>query len=326
MVKPCHAKILIAFYLCLFLVSCTNGRIKLEQVERVTVYGMSRGIEFTHGMHTVEDVMRNGRDTVISDRIVIKQLVNEINSLKPCNDSCGMDFRTAIMISLKNKKEVVVLLGERFGTQYNGNNMTDEQSLFHLIDKYIYSTQDNFYWQGDEMMSWHRQISKAHKKAEIVYNELTSKQRNDSLLFETVPSNYTDFGLMCAEIETRFYRKVHKTTNAGELLLGLLYNSKQINRDAFINKITDLSSTAYLPSSEAGISLQRVIRELLKEDPCSIVICLNKKAKEENEQFWSFVYYGVNEQEKSLKNRMILRSIRNQIDYLYIDIMNQQMP
>ena len=326
MVKPFHAKILIAFYLCLFLVSCTNGRIKLEQVERVTVYGMSRGIEFTHGMHTVEDVMRNGRDTVISDRIVIKQLVNEINSLKPCNDSCGMDFRTAIMISFKNKKEVVVLLGERFGTQYNGNNMTDEQSLFHLIDKYIYSTQDNFYWQGDEIMSWHRQISKAHKKAEIVYNELTSKQRNDSLLFETVPSNYTDFGLMCAEIETRFYRKVHKTTNAGELLLGLLYNSKQINRDAFINKITDLSSSAYLPSSEAGISLQRVIRELLKEDPCSIVICLNKKTKEENEQFWSFVYYGVNEQEKSLKNRMILRSIGNQIDYLYIDIMNQQMP
>lgn len=326
MVKPFHAKILITFYLCLFLVSCTNGRIKLEQVERVTVYGMSRGIEFTHGMHTVEDVMRNGRDTVISDRIVIKQLVNEINSLKPCNDSCGMDFRTAIMISFKNKKEVVVLLGERFGTQYNGKHMTDEQSLFHLIDKYIYSTQDNFYWQGDEIMSWHRQISKAHKKAEIVYNELTSEQRNDSLLFETVPSNYTDFGLMCAEIETRIYRKVHKTTNAGELLLGLLYNSKQINRDAFINKITDLSSSAYLPSSEAGISLQRVIRELLKEDPCSIVICLNKKTKEENEQFWSFVYYGVNEQEKSLKNRMILRSIRNQIDYLYIDIMNQQMP
>lgn len=306
-------------YLCFFIVSCSNGRIKTNQVEMVTVYGIARGVEFSHGMRTIEDVRHNGRDTVILDKKVIRLIVDEINHLVVSRDSCSSDYRTAIILSLKKSKSVYVLLGEDHGILYNGVKMNDTQSFFNLVNEYVYSSHNNDYWFSDYSRSLSRRISLATHKAELVYKLMTT-QRIDSYLLEVISSDYTDFSLMCEEITILFERfESSPYGSGGERLLNMLLYSDQVDRVALVEKITDLSSTAYLPSSQTGIVLQRIVRALLKDNVREIVACLNMKTQAENDRFWRFVFYGMTEQEIERETKAFLSSCGEGNEYLYVD-------
>ena len=130
--------------------SCIQrGKISDNQINRVIVYGMARGIEFSHAMHSMEDVIRNGRDTIITDKSFIRSLSREINHLQRDDRSHWIDFRTAIVIFFSDNSYKCLLLGENNGIQYDGYPMREQQSLFSFIDKNIYEPHDNSYWFDD---------------------------------------------------------------------------------------------------------------------------------------------------------------------------------
>ena len=108
--------ILVLFSIIIPFSSCIQREgIRANQINRVVVYGMARGIEFSHGMHSMEDVIRNGRDTTITDKPFLRSLSREINHLQRDNKSHLIDFRTAIVIFFSDNCYKCLLLGENNG-------------------------------------------------------------------------------------------------------------------------------------------------------------------------------------------------------------------
>lgn len=310
-----HRIIVVLFPILVFFSSCKQQvRIRANQIDSVVVYGMARGVEFSRRMDSMEDVIRNGRDTMITDNSFIESLAREINNLQYESRSQSIDYRTALVINLSDESSKFLMLGENYGIQYDGCHMSEQESLFSLINKYIYEPHDNSYWLDDSSRSIVRITNNAKTKAKIVFEQIQRIQQEDSLLLALLPSDYTEYLCLCTEYDVlRSQTDTNKHFDS-EVLLSRLFTSDLIDYNLFIKKMTDLSASAYLPSSMAGFVLQQRMRTLLKTHLRSIIFHLNNKSSIENKQFWNFIFYGldsanVEEESSSIRNRIIKEDI-----------------
>lgn len=306
--------ILFSFSSCL-----QRGKNSANQINRVIVYGMARGIEFSHAMHSMEDVIRNGRDTIITDKPFLRSLSREINHLQRDDRSHCIDFRTAIVIIFSDNSYKCLLLGENNGIQYEGNPMREQQSLFSFIDKNIYKQHNNSYWFDDFSRDIMRTTENAQAKAELLFEQIKQAKRVDSLLLNLLPSDYINFQCLCSEFDVLCYRAETNNHLTSEVILSQLFTSNLIDYSLFVEKMTDLSASAYLPSSKAGVDLQKTMKGLLSTHLKSIISRLDNKSEEENKQFWDFLFYGLYTQkakEESIEIRN--RILQEGINYQYI--------
>lgn len=285
----------------IFAASCAQGvEMDPAQVDKVIVYGIAPGTEFSHNMQSIDDVIRNGRDTVITDRRTIKSLVYEMNHLRPSREQRTHDFRTALIFIGNNSESRIALLGKKSGIQFEGDNMRDRASLFKLVEEQIYGTQQNSYWLDDYSRSIIRLSSQAKNSANQVFEYIKRSNETDSLLLASVPTDFTDFSMMCMDLSVMLYHMgIGPEKGGANLLLTRLFNSQFIDYKLFVKKVTILSSTAYLPSSDAGSELQQVIRRLLKTHTSEIVETLNQLPEDKYKKFWEFYFHGFSKQERN---------------------------
>lgn len=296
----------------IFFASCSQS-VKMDsaQVDKIIIYGMARGIEFVHGIHSIDDVIRNGRDTVITDRATIKSLVHEFNHLRLSKKQKTHDFRTALVFISNNGESRYALLGENSGIQFDGEDMQDRASLFKFVENHIYGSQQNDYWLDEYSRSIIRLSSQAMSCAEQVFEYLKRSHEIDSLLLASLPTDYTDFSLMCSDLSVIFHRMGSDLEGGtGELILMHLLNSQFIDHELFVKKMTILSSTAYLPSFDAGSVLQQVIRVLVKSYPLEVISTLNQLTENKYKQFWDFYFYGFTKEERNHEEKVLQKDMK----------------
>ena len=184
--------------------------------------------------------------------------------------------------------------------------MRDRASLFKFVEEHIYGTQESDYWRDDYSRSIIRQSSQARSRSDRVFEYIKRSHETDSLLLAFVPTDYTDFSLMCMDLSVLLYHMgIGPEKGGANLLLTQLSNSQFIDYKLFVEKVTILSSTAYLPSSDAGYELQQVIRALLKSHTTEVIETLNHLPEERYKQFWDFYYYGFTKQERKREEERI---------------------
>ena len=291
----------IVLVVVMIVASCAKS-VELDpaQVDKVIVYAIARGTEFVRDMNSIDDVIRNGRDTVITDRETIKSLVYEINHLQSSSIHRANDFRTALVFIGNNTESKITLLGEKSGIRFEGGNMRDRASLFKFVEEQIYGTQQNSYWLDDYSRSIIRLSSQAKNCANQVFEYIKRSNETDSLLLASVPTDFTDFSMMCMDLSVMLYHMgIGLEKGGANLLLTRLYNSQFIDYTLFVKKMTLLASTAYLPSSDAGLELQRVIRVLLKTHTSEVVATLNQLPEDKYKKFWDFYFHGSTKQERN---------------------------
>ena len=139
---------LLYFTLC----SCNKhpARIDANQVDSILFYTMRKGVEFSHGIHSLERLKRYSRDTIITDRAFIEQYVDLVNQLSPKGPFKPWDFRSASIIIMKDGKEHCLCFGESSGIDYDNNEMEDTRAIFDFIDGHVYAPHSWRYWCDDE--------------------------------------------------------------------------------------------------------------------------------------------------------------------------------
>lgn len=145
----CKLPILLSVISLLFSCSGCTPRLRSDQVTQIEFFGMAKGIETIHDLDA-DDVIRQGRDTIIIDKVFIKDFVRLINHLEPALDSHNIDCRSVARLHLMNGEIVQIAFGERWGIRYKGQMAKDDKRLFDLIDKQVYRPHDNEYWFSDD--------------------------------------------------------------------------------------------------------------------------------------------------------------------------------
>ena len=164
------------------LFSCNNQeRIKPDQVESLVFYALPKGIDRASSIVSFQDLKKEGRDTLISDRTFILKFIGMVNKLQP-GETKSIDMRSAVVIKQENGDSLIVAFGENWGTvvlrnggkdkwiydesnetfspsmDVNGDFMKDIPALFRYIDKHVYGPHANEYWFSDETREIHKWI------------------------------------------------------------------------------------------------------------------------------------------------------------------------
>lgn len=159
--------------LCVIITSnCAHRtRILSENVVKIDFYAMDKGIETSYSFKP-EDVIRSGRDTVITDRLFIDEFVTLINSLKPVEEICS-DNRAVAVIKTTVGEEIQIAFGYHWGIHLNGVRMNDDQRLFDFIDKYVYGPHEQvkYYWHPDEVREMMLYQDEFFKQLPSIYSE-----------------------------------------------------------------------------------------------------------------------------------------------------------
>lgn len=149
----------------------------------------------------------------------------------------------------------------------------------------------------------------------IIKEQMNVLHNVDSILLEHLPSTFHDYVLLWGEADSPLsdYPSVVEH----------LSHSQQIDYNRFIERIVDISVGAS-PGVDHIYYLQSVTKTLVEYNLRQVVVCLNKKSKEENLQFWSFVFGGIEDcASVAKKNHIIHRTQRLKshtfIGYLYIE-------
>lgn len=160
-------------FVCAILFACNNGReIDASQIDSVIVYAMPKGSEFSHGIHSFSELMREARDSTITNRVFIRRVVHEINQLDVAENRCMVDAKVGLILYHKNGERTYLLMGEFGGICYNGKRMKERKSLHRLIDQTVYSPHSNEYWfypdrARDEIKSAKKSIREISKKESL---------------------------------------------------------------------------------------------------------------------------------------------------------------
>jgi len=127
-------------------------RIHANQVDKIVFYAVAKGIDRCHSM-SWEEVMYEGRDTVITDRDFINEFIRLTNKLKPLeSDYDGIDCRSVAFVKMQSGASIRMEFGYFHRIRIDGIQMSEDPLVFAFIDKYVYGPheQDWYYWFTDE--------------------------------------------------------------------------------------------------------------------------------------------------------------------------------
>lgn len=109
---------------------------------RLTTYGMVASLFKEHY-----------KETVITDRALIKQYVSMINRLRPVRNKKrqdrGANLRTTSILHTRNG-DVYICFGHSDTTLYEGILMRDRKELFVFLDTLLYDPYPEEYWQSEQ--------------------------------------------------------------------------------------------------------------------------------------------------------------------------------
>lgn len=140
-----------------------------DQVNQIVVWAMAKGIESPCAIGW-EDVVREGRDTVIINQSFIDSFVVLINNLHPRRMDFVSDKRCVAIIKSISGDSLIVALGEHGGIHINGNPMQEDHRVIDFIDKYVYGPYSWDYWFSDE----ERELFRIQRQ---FFNELDSQAK-----------------------------------------------------------------------------------------------------------------------------------------------------
>lgn len=134
-------------------------------------------------------------------------------------------------------------------------------------------------------------------------------------MLENMPSTFQEYLELCGDIDTPLYDYPSFVKH--------LAHSQQIDYDVFIKKMVDISVGA-TPGVDHVNDLKNVPQNLVENNLRQVVSCLNKKSLEENTQFWSFVFGGIEDREPveykdSIKGRLKKLTPNTFSGYVYFD-------
>jgi hypothetical protein len=137
-------------------------------------------------------------------------------------------------------------------------------------------------------------------KAAAIAKQFSVIREADEIMLKNLPSTFQEYLELCGDIETPL--------NDYPSFVEHLAHSQQIDHDLFIKKIVDISVGA-TPGVDHVNYLNSVTQELVENNLRQVVVCLNKKSLEENTQFWSFIFGGIEQRESveykdRIKNRL----------------------
>lgn len=156
-----------------FCLSCKQSdSIDIDQVDSIVFYAMPKGVDRSTNIVSLDELIREGKDTTITDRSFIMKFIRRVNHLRLDKKRHTIDIRSAAIAKHGTDDILIVVFGESFGTailkdggkdkmvydeflemfvpsmSINGDYMKDDPGIFRLIDKQIYGTQSNDYWRG----------------------------------------------------------------------------------------------------------------------------------------------------------------------------------
>lgn len=139
--------------------------------------------------------------------------------------------------------------------------------------------------------------------------------RADSILLENLPSTFDEYVLLWGELDSPLYDYPSVVEH--------LSHSQQIDYKRFVERVIDISVGAS-PGVDHINDLQRVSHYLVEYYLRRVVDCLNMKTKQENLQFWSFFFGGIEDISPVIeKDRVIRRTkqMKNKtfVGYIYIE-------
>ena len=137
-------------------------------------------------------------------------------------------------------------------------------------------------------------------KAAAIAKQFSVIREADEIMLKNLPSTFQEYLELCGDIDTPL--------NDYPSFVEHLAHSQQIDHDLFIKKIVDISVGA-TPGVDHVNYLNSVTQELVENNLRQVVVCLNKKSLEENTQFWSFIFGGIEQRESveykdRIKNRL----------------------
>ena len=127
-----------------------------------------------------------------------------------------------------------------------------------------------------------------HDKAAAIAEQFSVIRKADEIMLKNLPSTFQEYLELCGDIDSPL--------SDYPSFVEHLAHSQQIDRIIFIEKIVDISVGA-TPGVDHVNSLKDVAQRLVENDLRQVVVCLNKKTLEENTQFWSFVFGGIENRE-----------------------------
>ena len=168
-----------AIFFCLlslvFVLSCCSRRVRIQsdQVDQIHVWAMAKGIEFCNAQ-AWEDVVFEGRDTIINNRHFIDSFVVLINGLHPRRKDFVSDKRCVAILKPTGSDSVVVAVGEYGGIHVNDKPMRDDHRVIAFIDKYVYGPheQDEDYW-------WPEDIRRIHAYTRRFFEQLDKESQTE---------------------------------------------------------------------------------------------------------------------------------------------------
>ena len=154
--------------------SCEHhGKRGENQVENIVFYALPKGIDRFASLVSFQDLKREGRDTLITDKRFVRRFTRMVNRLTPTEERATIDMRSAAVIAMKTGDSLFIAFGENWSTvilndngkdemvydgilgyslpsmTVNGVFMKDNPTLFHFIDKNVYAPHSNDYWFND---------------------------------------------------------------------------------------------------------------------------------------------------------------------------------
>ena len=156
-------------------------------------------------------------------------------------------------------------------------------------------------------------------KAAAIAKQFSVIREADEIMLKNLPSTFQDYLELCGDIDTPL--------NDYPSFVEHLAHSQQIDHDLFIKKIVDISVGA-TPGVDHVNYLNSVTQELVENNLRQVVVCLNKKSLEENTQFWSFIFGGIEQRESveykdRIKNRLKKLTSYKFSGYDYIDTVDE---
>ena len=131
----------------------------------------------------------------------------------------------------------------------------------------------------------------------------------DSILLECLPATFEDYVLLWGELDSPL--------NNYPSVVEHLSHSQQIDYNRFIERVIDISVGAS-PGVDHINNLQSVSKYLVEFYLRRVVDCLNKKTEQENLQFWSFIFGGIEEISPVIEKDRIIRRTKRLKNYKFI--------
>ena len=156
-------------------------------------------------------------------------------------------------------------------------------------------------------------------KAAAIAKQFSVIREADEIMLKNLPSTFQEYLELCGDIDIPL--------NDYPSFVEHLAHSQQIDHDLFIKKIVDISVGA-TPGVDHVNYLNSVTQELVENNLRQVVVCLNKKSLEENTQFWSFIFGGIEQRESveykdRIKNRLKKLTSYKFSGYDYIDTVDE---